>query len=103
MLSGGALYSVLDSNTDVVGLVTDKKTSLDLPPPGLGLITVTEPVAALEISAPKIVAVKCELLTKEVLRGPPFQYTTEPGTNPVPLTVRVKSGPPGAILVGTKG
>jgi hypothetical protein len=49
------------------------------------------------------VAVSCELLTKTVVRAVPFQLTTELETNSVPLTVRVKLGPPGAVIVGTSG
>src|SRR5262249_39801136 len=50
-----------------------------------------------------IVAVSCEPLTKVVGRALPFQFTTEPETKPVPLTVNVKSGPPGAVASGTRG
>jgi len=47
------------------------------------------------------VAVNCELLTKLVLSGVPFQLITDPETNPVPFIVSVKPAPPGAMAVGT--
>jgi hypothetical protein len=43
------------------------------------------------------------LLTNCVLRGLPFQFTTDPETKPVPFTVSVNPGAPGATLVGTNG
>jgi hypothetical protein len=49
------------------------------------------------------VAVDCELLTKVVLSGVLFQLTTDVEANPVPFTVSVKPGPPGAVAVGTNG
>jgi hypothetical protein len=36
-------------------------------------------------------------------RGLPFQSTTEPETNPVPVTVKVKLGPAGAMAEGAMG
>jgi len=49
------------------------------------------------------VAVNCELLTNWVWSGVPFQLTTDPETKPVPFTVSVIPGPPGAVLAGTSG
>ena len=48
-------------------------------------------------------AFSCELLTKAVGRGAPFHRTLAPGTNPVPRTVSVNPGPPGATLAGIGG
>jgi len=48
-------------------------------------------------------AVNCDPPTNVVVRGLPFHFTTAPETNPVPLTVSVKAGLPGATLVGTSG
>ncbi len=42
-------------------------------------------------------------LTNVVARAPPFQFTTEPETKPVPFTVSVNEPLPGAALVGTSG
>jgi hypothetical protein len=70
---------------------------------GLGLATVTEAVEAVAMSDARMAAVSLELLTKVVARGLPFQFTTEPATNPAPFTVRVNAGPPGAVASGTNG
>jgi hypothetical protein len=55
------------------------------------------------MSAAGMTAVSRVLLMKFVGRGWPFQFTTEPVTNPAPLTVSANVGPPGATLVGTNG
>jgi hypothetical protein len=87
----------------VAGVLIGKNTILDEPPPGMGLTTVTEAVEAVAMSDARIVTVSCELLTKFVARGLPFQFTIEPETNPVPFTVRVNPAPPGAAASGTNG
>jgi hypothetical protein len=80
--------------------VTVNGTALDVPPPGVGLNTVTEAVLAAATFVAGTVA--CTLLdvTKVVVRPTPFHFTTDVGTNPAPLTVSVKLGEPGATLVG---
>ena len=40
------------------------------------------------------------LLTKVVLRLEPLTWTTDPFTNFVPFTVRVKAGPPAKVVLG---
>jgi hypothetical protein len=90
-------------NWRVVGAETAKNTTFEVPPPVLGLDTVIEAVLAVAMFEAGTVAVNCELLTKVVLRGVPFQSTADPETNPVPFTVSVKLGPPGAVAVGTSG
>jgi len=60
------------------------------------------------MSAAEIEAVNRLLFTNVVVRGLPFQLTTEPGakpdgTKPVPFTVNVNAPLPGAALVGTRG
>jgi hypothetical protein len=90
-------------DTNVAGSLTGRNTTFDMPPPGAGLATVTEPVEAVAMSEPRIVAVSCEPLTNVVVRGLPFQFTTDPDTNPVPFTVSVKPAPPGATLAGISG
>jgi hypothetical protein len=75
----------------------------DVPPPGGGLVTVTQAVPAAATLAAGTVAVNCEPLTKVVANGVPFQFTVAPDTNPVPFTVRVKPGLPGVTAAGTSG
>ena len=41
-------------------------------------------------------------MTKEVARLEPFQRTVAPETKLLPLTVKVKSGPPAVVEVGDK-
>src|SRR5580700_10316684 len=40
---------------------------------------------------------------KVVVRALALKFTTAPETKPVPFTVKVKPGPPGAAAAGTKG
>ena len=54
-----------------------KALAVEVPPPGPGLKTVTNAVAAAARSAPRIVAVSCPLLMKTVARLAPFQRTVE--------------------------
>jgi hypothetical protein len=54
------------------------------------------------MSAAVIEAVNWVVLTKVVVRSPPFQRTTEALMNPVPLTVRVKAAEPASALVGER-
>jgi hypothetical protein len=84
-----------------MGVATGKNTTFELPPPAAGLTTVTDAVAAVAMSEAEMLAVNCELLTKVVVRGLPFQLTIESETNPLPVTVRVKPAPPGAAVSGT--
>ena len=84
-------------------MVTAKSATFDAPPPGAGLTTVTDAVRAVAISAAGTVAFNCEALMNRVASALPFQFTTEPETKPVPFTVSVKGGPPGAVASGTKG
>jgi hypothetical protein len=85
------------------GIETLKKTAPEVPPPGVGFVTVMEAVPVAAMSVAGIAAVRRELLTKVVGRGLPFQFTTEVETKPVPFTVSVNPGPPGPTLGGTRG
>ena len=73
---------------------------LDVPPPGVGLNTVTLAVPADAISVLLICAVSCPLLTNVVVRGLPFQLTTELDTKFDPFTVSTKLAPPTAVYEG---
>ncbi len=72
----------------------------EVPPPGVGLNTVTWAVAAVAMSAAVIAAFTCVALTNVVVRFDPFHLTTAPLTNPVPFTVKVNAAPPAVALVG---
>src|SRR5262249_25190263 len=84
-------------------LVISKTTMLELPPPGVGSVTVirADPTTAMLVEG--TVAVRLEPLTKLVESGEPFQLTVAPGTKPEPFTVSVKLAPPGAAFMGESG
>lgn len=75
------------------GLIV-KLSALDEPPPGAGLKTVTAAVPPLATSLAEIAACNCVLLVKAVGRLLLFQRTTDPGVKFVPVSVKVKAGPP---------
>src|SRR5712691_7225924 len=77
-----------------------KATAAEVPPPGVGVNTVTGAVPAVVRSLPGMLVVSWVALTKVVVRMPPFHCTTEAGTKPLPVTVRVKAGPPCSALLG---
>ena len=52
------------------------------------------------MSAEGIEVVNCVLLTKVVVRLPPFHCTTDPDTKFEPFTVSVKPAPPAVVLLG---
>ena len=64
----------------------------------------TEMVAFPEaaMSPAEMAKVKVVTDTKVVARSAPFQRTTEPYTNPEPLTVRTKSGSPAITAEGVR-
>ena len=75
---------------------------LEVPPPGVGLETVTGAVPAAAMSAAEMAACSCEALTNVVVRAEPFHLTTELLMNPLPFTVRVKAAPPAVALAGDR-
>jgi hypothetical protein len=82
------------------GLLIVKLCPLEVPPPGVGLKTVTVAVPAVAMSAAVIAAVNCVLLTNVVVRLDPFQRTVEVLRKLVPLAVSVNATPPAVALVG---
>ena len=82
--------------------VTVKPRLPDSPPPGAGVNTLTDTERALATSAAEMLARSCVLLTKVVVRLAPFQRTTDEGTKPLPLTVRVSAPLPAAVLAGAR-
>jgi hypothetical protein len=83
-----------------VGFPIEKLRAPEVPPPGLGLVTVMLAVPALAISEPGTCAVSCVALAKVVVSAAPFQLTTEPFTKLLPVTVSVKAVPPTTALFG---
>jgi len=82
------------------GEVTEKNSWFEVPPPGVGVFTVIVAVPAVAMSAAVIAAVTFVTLTNVVVRGLPFQFTTELESKFAPRTVRVKGEPAGAAAVG---
>ena len=82
------------------GLLMVNVIAFDVPPPGEPFTTVTEAVPAVAMSAAEMEAVSTVLLEKVVVRGAPFQFTTEVATKPEPFTVSVKAAPPAVALLG---
>ena len=75
----------------------EKLTAADVPPPGFGLVTVTAivpPVATSELITPTASTVELEY---PVGRGEPLKFTTDPGTNPLPVST--KSEPGGGVPI----
>jgi hypothetical protein len=83
-----------------VGAVTVKLTEVDVPPPGAGENTVIASVPGLAISLAGLDAVSDVDDINVVGRAEPLTRTTEPVTNPLPVTVRVNAPAPAARLVG---
>ena len=63
----------------------------------------TAAVPGFMMSVERILAVNSDLVTKVVVLALPFQFSTDPGTNPEPLTVKVNADPPGVTASGTRG
>jgi len=77
-----------------------KDSALDVPPPGVGLNTVTCAIPGEAMSVFRMEAVNWLLVENVVLRGEPFQFTTDPITKLPPFTVKVKAAPPARALDG---
>ena len=73
-----------------------------MPPPGVGLKTVTLAVPAVTMSAAAIEAVSWLALTYVVVREEAFHLTTELEMKLVPFTVRVKAAPPAVADEGLR-
>ena len=77
-----------------------KDRAVEVPPPGVGVKTVTEVEPAVAMSPAAMVARSWVLLTKVVVRGAPFQLITEAVTKLLPVTVKLNPAPPAVALVG---
>ena len=79
-----------------------KIVALDVPPPGVGLKTVTPPVPIAAMSAAEIEAVSWLLLIKLVVLSELFHRTIEVLTKFEPFTVKVNAEPPGGMEAGER-
>jgi len=86
--------------TGFVAAVMVNVTEFDVPPPGVGFVTVTAGVPALATSPARIAAVSCVALTKVVVRGLPPKFTDELEIKFVPFTVNVNAPDPAAAFAG---
>lgn len=84
------------------GLFTVKATEFDVPPPGVGLVTVKLKVPPVAMSEAGIAAVSCVALIKVVARVFPLNFTVELLTKFVPFTAKVNAPPPAVALVGER-
>src|SRR5262245_1420831 len=84
------------------GLLMVKLRLFELPPPGVGLFTLTLAVPAVAISLARMAAVSCVALTKVVVRKPPFHHTVESLMKFVPLIVNVNAAPPAVAELGLR-
>jgi len=80
--------------------VTGKVTLLEVPPPGVGFVTVTVGLPEVAMSDARMEAISWVALTKVVALAAPPKFTVEVFTKLVPFTVRVNAGPPAVALVG---
>lgn len=83
------------------GLLTVNVLEVDVPPPGVGLRTLTEAVPLAAMSDAVMTAVSRVAETKVVVRLDPFQRTVEVGTKPAPSTVMTKLPPPTIVELGS--
>jgi hypothetical protein len=82
------------------GLLMVNVSALEVPPPGVGFITVTDAVPAVAMSAAVMAACKLVLETKVVVRALPFHCTTEEATKLVPVTLNENAAPPADTELG---
>ena len=82
------------------GLLIVNVLAAEVPPPGVGLNTVTKAVPAVAMSAAVICAWSWVLLTNVVIRFVPFQRITDVMAKFDPVAVSVKAAPPATTLVG---
>jgi hypothetical protein len=77
-----------------------KFIALEVPPPGMGFVTVTAGVPTEAMAAAGIAAVNCVELTNVVVRAVPPKVTIEPAMKFVPLIVSVKAAAPTGAVFG---
>src|SRR5216117_4579877 len=82
------------------GLLMVNVSAPEVPPRGVGDLTVTDAVPAVATSLAGIAACNWVPLTNVVVRAPPFQRTTDPLTKDVRFTVSVKGAAPEVAVLG---
>ncbi len=87
-------------DTTGAGFTTAKALADELPPPGLGFVTVTCPLPVDVTSDACKVIVNCVALTKVVGRALPFQDAVEDEMNPDPVTVIWRFAAPTVVVPG---
>jgi hypothetical protein len=85
------------------GLLMVKVCAAEVPPPGVGLKTVTKALPPVVMSAAGTVACSCVAVWETITRLLPFHRTWEDETKLEPVTVSVKAGPNAMVLVGESG
>src|SRR5437016_934345 len=75
-------------------------TEFEVPPPGVGLTTVTDAVPAVATFAAGTIAVSLIEETNVVVRAEPFQLTFELEMKLVPFTVKVNWALPAMVELG---
>ena len=91
---------VVTVGTGLLPEVIEKVTRFEVPPPGVGLVTLTVGDPALATSLARIAAVTCVALTYVVVFTAPLKLMMELLRKPVPVTVRVKADEPAVALAG---
>jgi hypothetical protein len=84
------------------GLLIVNANPLDVPPPGVGVATVTIAVPALAMSAAVIAACRLVRETNVVARAVPFHCTVEEDRKFAPVTVSVNADPPAMVEFALK-
>jgi hypothetical protein len=92
--------SVVTVGTGFGAALILKFTEFEVPPPGVGFVTVIAGVPTLVTSVDKIAAVNCVAFTKVVVLGLPPKFTTELETKFVPFTVSESAPEPTVTPVG---
>ena len=88
--------------TGFVLIVIVKVRSLDVPPAGAGVNTVTVAVPTVAMSAAVIAAIRRVEDIYVVVRPDPFQRTAEVFTKLLPFTVNVNAVPPAFAVAGLR-
>jgi hypothetical protein len=94
----GERFVIVGSGFAVLEIV--KVAEFDVPPPGVGLVTVTVGEPAPAISAAVIAAVSCVALLNVVARGELLKFTTDEETKFVPVTTNENAAPPATAEFG---